>query len=108
MKINFGLNLDGYYAPKAKPTFDELTCGPRGFLQILEIRLGLRSVQASSFQRVLQFRKAVIETAKNQPVFFKESSQQDSLATARVLLQWRDELIVSGWNGLATETDQPR
>jgi hypothetical protein len=81
MQIYFGLNLDGYHAPKAKPAFDELTCGPRGFLQLLETRLGLRSVPASSFQRVLQFRKAVVEAAKSQPVFFKESSQQNSLAT---------------------------
>jgi hypothetical protein len=108
MQIYFGLNLDGYHAPKAKPAFDELTCGPRGFLQLLETRLGLRSLPASSFQRVLQFRTAVVEAAKCQQVFFKESSEQDSLATARVLLQWRDELIGSGWNGSATETDQPR
>jgi len=108
MKIFFGLNLDGYHAAKARTAFDELTCGPRGFLQILETRLGMRALAASSFKRVLQFRRAVVETAKNQSVFFKASSQQDSLATARVLLNWRDSLIESGWDGLATEIDPPR
>jgi hypothetical protein len=108
MKIFFGLNLDGYHAPKAKNAFDELTCGPRGFLQLLETRLGGSSLPASPFKRVFQFRNAVLEAAKMYPVFFRESSQQDSLATARVLLQWRDDLIESGWDGLATENDPPR
>jgi len=108
MKIFFGLYLDGYPASKGKNSFNELTCGPKGLLQFLETRLGLRSLPTSAFKRVLQFRKVVVEAAKSQSVFFQESSQQDSLATARVLLQWRDELIESGWDGWATKTDQPR
>jgi len=108
MQITFGLNLDGYHAPNAKPAFDTLTCGPRGFLQLLETRLGRSSLPATPFKRVLQFRSAVLEAAKNHLVFFGESSQRDSLATARVLLQWRDDLIEAGWDGLATEIGPAR
>lgn len=77
-------------------------------MQLLETRLGRSSLPASPFKRVLQFRSAVLEAAKNHPVFFGESSQRDSLATARVLLQWRDDLIESGWDGVATENDPAR
>ena len=108
MKIYFGLNLDGYRAPKVEAAFDQLTCGPKGLLQILETRLGLRSLPVSPFRRVLQFRQAVLEAAKQSPVYFRASSKPDSLATARVLLGWRDGLIESGWNGLATQNDPPR
>ena len=93
---------------KQKLLFDELTCGPRGFLQLLETRLGLRSLPASNVPACAPIPQSRGGSGKDQPVFFKESSRQDSLATARVLLRWRDELIVSGWNGLATESDQPR
>ena len=108
MKISFGFDLDGYQAAKARNAFDELTCGPQGLLQVLETRLGLKAAPASSFKRVLQFRQAVVAAAGGQPVFFKASSQQDSLATARVLLHWRDSLIEAGWDGMAAETDPPR
>ncbi len=107
MKIWFGLNLDGYQAPKGKTAFDELTCGPRGLLQVLETRLGLRTSPVSSFKRLLLFRQAVLEAVK-QPVFFQESAKCDNLATARVLLSWRDGLIEAGWDGKSAKTDPQR
>lgn len=108
MQIVFGLNLDGYHATELRPAFDKLTCGTRGLLQVLETRLGLGSLPVSQFRRLLQFRKVLLEIAQKQPVFFRESALQDSLATARVLLNWRDGLIESGWDGRATKNDPAR
>jgi hypothetical protein len=41
LKIVFGLNLDGYQDPRTRDRFNELICGPNGFLGTLELRLGL-------------------------------------------------------------------
>ncbi len=108
MHIQFGLKLDGYHTGRGRVAFNDLICGPRGLLQLLETRLGLTALVVSPFKRVLQFRKAVVALAGNGGVFFADSCRQDSLATSRVLLNWRDSLIEAGWNGQVTKTDPPR
>jgi len=101
LKIIFGLDLDGYQDSGTRDRFNELTCGPSGFLRLLELRLGLMSNPASAAVRVAQYRNLLENAASTKPRFYTESFGKDGFATAETLLQWRDELILAGWNGLA-------
>src|ERR1700733_12936647 len=41
-------------------------------------------------------------------MFFSESFTRDSYAVAETLLEWRDDLIEAGWDGLASADDTAR
>src|ERR1700721_2678657 len=105
MKVGFGLSLDGYASLLPKQTLAMPICGPLGLLQLLETRLGLKAKTTSSALRVFQFRQVLEELATERPMFFSESFTRDSYAVAETLLEWRDDLIEAGWDGLASADD---
>ena len=95
--ITFSLDLDGYPAPCG---VGDNRVGPGGLLDLLEEQLGLTSPGSSSLDRVLAMEVA-LKTFSDR--FFSETFETDPLATARLLLRLRDELVMGGW----TETSQP-
>jgi hypothetical protein len=108
MNVGFGLSLDGYASLLPKQALAMPMCGPLGFLQFLETRLGLKAKATSSALRVFQFRKILEELVTERLMFFSESFKRDSYAVAETLLKWRDDLIEAGWDGLASADDTIR
>jgi ATP-dependent helicase/nuclease subunit B len=108
LKIVFGLNLDGYQDPRARDRFNELICGPKGFLSLLELRLGLKSKPTSAAVRVAQYHNLLKNAASTKPRFYTESFGKDAFSTAETLLQWRDELIIAGWKDSGSPSHSPR
>ncbi len=101
MKITFGMSLDGPAFPDLLTTADAVMgktiYGPLGLIEELETRLGLKSTRATEAERVEQFRQR-LNTLNHGNQFYSKSLQKDEFAVAQTLLNWRDELILNGWN----------
>ena len=108
MKIIFGLDLDGYQDLEARDRFNESIFGPHGFLNLLELRLGLSSSPPSAAGRIVQYREFLQNAASIKKRFYTESFTKDPLAVAETLLRWRDELVLAGWNGSADAAGSTR
>lgn len=107
LKINFGQDFDGYQSPRLKDLCGEVTLGPLGFLNLLEVRLGLRGCWESEHLRVVQYLGALRE-ADDEQRFYSRSLAVDQLAVARTLLDWRDTWIEAGWSGAVRPADSRR
>lgn len=101
-KITFGLYLDGQQTTRAINDIGCATVGPAGFLDILETHLGLLGNHPSEASRTAQYREC-LEKCDGEVRFYHRSFAADSLGTAATLLKWRDEWVISGWNGSAAE-----
>jgi hypothetical protein len=99
LKITFGLDLDGYQDLQPRDWFNELICGPQGFLRLLELRLGLASKPATAAARIVQYRELLQNATSIKERFYTASFAKDPLAVAETLLRWRDELVLAGWDG---------
>src|SRR5580692_2429846 len=73
LKITFGLDLDGYQDLQPRDRFNESICGPQGFLDLLELRLGLASKPASNAARIVQYREFLQNAALIKPRFYTAS-----------------------------------
>jgi ATP-dependent helicase/nuclease subunit B len=83
-----------------REVLDETLGGPESLLSWLETQLGLPVPPGSRAVRVAAY-AAALETAER--VEFSLSLKADRWATAAALLDRRDELLLSGWNGVASE-----
>lgn len=73
--------------------------GPLGLLSKLEIILGVTAKDIPQHEILAVYIAAARVVAKNNHgAFFKESLDRFPLATAKELLNWRDELVLSGWS----------
>ena len=99
MNIYFGLQLDGVHEAGTGPTLGEVVCGPKGLLDILELRLGLRARGVPEVQRVGQYLELLRSVPDLPSRFFAASLKVDGFAVATELLGWRDALVESGWDG---------
>ncbi|MEM1322587.1 MAG: PD-(D/E)XK nuclease family protein [Bacteroidota bacterium] len=111
MNLYFGLELDDrlYPYPDSLPT--GCTClGPQGLLQRLESHLGLAGhPHNNEHLRIEQYRQALGKLLKQQPqAFFRTSFAADELATAKRLLELRDELLLAGWDFADQDQVPPR
>ena len=100
--ITFSLDLDGYPSPCGA---GNNRVGPGGLLDLLEEQLGLPSPSSSSLDRVLAMEVA-LKTFSDR--FFSETFATDPLATARLLLRLRDELVMGGWNETCESSENSR
>ena len=107
LNIIFGQDLDGYQSPRPRALCGEVTLGPLGFLNLLEVRLGLRGSGESEPLRVVQYLGALREADDGQR-FYSRSLAVDELAVARTLLGWRDTWIEAGWIGATQPGDSRR
>ena len=69
--------------------------------QLLSTALGVAAPGHSAGERAAQLVPVVLST----PGFWSASAEVDAFGTARRLLQWRDELVMGGWDGTS---DAPR
>lgn len=102
----FGLDLDGASAPPDYQGLRASVCGPESLLSALEVSVGLPPTEASSLQRILAYRD-LIDASLTEDLFYARSFQCDPLATARLLLSWRDALSEAGWHTKLDHSDAP-
>jgi len=100
MQIIFGLEYDGGSYPDELFGDDArlgvIHVGPLGLMELLETRLGVGDKPISATLRIGQYLQRIQALSGNH--FFKESLKADSWATAKHLLDWRDALILGGWD----------
>jgi len=107
MNVMFGLALDGYRQLMVDATLGVVTVGPQGLLDLLETHLGLAGVATAQPVRIARYQRCLQET-DNGRRFYSSSLAVDPLAVSETLLQWHDEWISAGWDGIAGESDGPR
>jgi hypothetical protein len=97
----FGYHLDGCFAPSQWQGLGKSVCGPSSFLSALETGLGLPPMKSSNLKREIAYRNAIKNT-HDQPSqslgFYLKSFEHDPMATARLILSWRDQLVEAGWS----------
>ncbi len=116
LDVILGLALDGPHITELDDLEDgasrvgTLVAGPAGLLRDLELRLGLTADETPPPVRVARYarRLEAVATAHRTPLFWSASFAKDPLGTARTLLGWRDELVLSGWNGQPIRNGGPR
>jgi len=101
LRITYGLNLDSGNWPEFKTAtgavLGDVVLGPQGLIGLLETHLGLGEDQCAQAIRIRRYMGCLLER-QDRSAFYIESLQADAWATARELLNWRDELIFYGWN----------
>lgn len=101
MHIILGYAFDGGAFPDALGDTDAVAghavAGPAGLLSILETRLGLKGPPVHPAVRIGQY-LARLKAANNGRRFYSRSFEADAWATANELLEWRDTLVLGGWD----------
>lgn len=105
--LHIGCDFDGLvHAPPAAVRAGEPYLGPRRLLLWLEHQLGLSGhPENTDYLRIELYRQALSGLAAT-PCFFSASFAADRFATAAALLNWRDELLLAGWD-FDPATDMP-
>ena len=100
-ELVLGLSCDGPTWPEtASGAPVSLGCevvGPRGLLSALETAIGLLRPDVPGVRRIALMRAKLAQAAAGNDRFWSKSLIQDSWATARRLLRWRDDLVAAGW-----------
>lgn len=98
-QVHLGLDFDGPIFRGNRPD-SQILMGPKTFLAWLETLLGCGSFpENTEYLRIELFRQSLKEVLAEKPAaFFARSFEADRFATAQNLLDWRDELLLTGWN----------
>ena len=104
VKLIFGVACDGRAYPDFPGSADGVlgaaVVGPRGLIEILETRMGLTAPHEGAAVRIAAYTAKLRSVLTGRPgAFFAASFARDPWATAKTLLTWRDDLILSGWGG---------
>ncbi|MDZ7801905.1 MAG: hypothetical protein U5K81_14090 [Trueperaceae bacterium] len=101
MNVTFGLWADGGAWPPhggaGSGSLGEPVVGPAGLLELLETVLGRSAPHVAAVERTATW-QAKLEASDDGGRFWSRSLEADGWATARLLLQWRDELVAAGWD----------
>ncbi|MEA3413720.1 MAG: PD-(D/E)XK nuclease family protein [Pseudomonadota bacterium] len=98
IRISLSLSADGSVPRGVDATLGRVTVGPKGFLSVLESRLGIPPSDVSFSTRLIQY-LACVDAADNGGAFYSTSYGADPFSVACTLLQWRDQWYLAGWNG---------
>lgn len=98
MTIRFSAYADGPRNPSTAATVGEAVLGPAGFLGMLEQHWGLQRPESSQAVRIGQY-VGCLAREDTKEMFYSRSFKADSWETARTLLEWRDQLVLAGWQG---------
>jgi hypothetical protein len=107
MKATFGMYLDGVSWSDEPASLGEVRLGPAGMLGLLESRLGLSAPPVRQARRIDENMKRM-ELCDSDDAWFHRSFSTDPWSTAKQMLEWRDELVESGWNGEPMDSLLPR
>ncbi len=104
MKIRFGMELDSGCWPEIEngreAAVGEVALGPMGLLGVLETAFGMAAPAVPEALRIRQYMER-IRALPDGGRFYSRSFAFDAWSSARELLEWRDELVMHGWNGEA-------
>ncbi len=108
--IVFGLEFDQSVYTETRNNPQLLHLGPNGLLALLEAQFGISYADGSvQYIRVEQYRQCLEALARDDKSFFyRESFINNQRSTAEALLNMRDELVLSGWNGQLVESGSER
>lgn len=108
MILHFGTDFDGIvYTHLTSARAGETWIGPRKLLQWLERQLGMSGyADNTDYLRIELYRQAMgqyLAECEQQPLlqplpFYAASFGADRFASAATLLNWRDELLLAGWD----------
>jgi hypothetical protein len=118
MILHFGHDFDGpvFSGAPARPA-GSWHAGLRGVLSWLEQQTGRGGQpEDTDYLRIELYRQALQQQLAEclaqplfaEPPFYHRSLQTDSLAVAAALLDWRDELLLAGWNFGPADALPPR
>ena len=71
-------------------------CGSTELLSELELRAGIVAMEQSEPERLVAYHDAIKETIKK--TIFANSFAMDEIGVTRQLLNWRDNLLMAGWD----------
>ena len=95
------------YADRGGVLFGEKAVGSAGLLDELELRTGLSREEIPEMDRLISYVKAMRKALDETPgLFFADSFGNDELGTARVILSWRDTLVMAMWTPDMDATDK--
>jgi PD-(D/E)XK nuclease superfamily len=99
MIIHFGLDFDSNVF-RGDFSENEPFFGQKTLIRWFETQFGLGSrPENTDYLRIELFRQSLQQVGTEQKnVFFSTSFEADRFATAQHLLEWRDELLLAGWN----------
>ncbi len=101
MQIHLGNQFDGQvFSPTHSASGGQIFCGEKKLLAFLETQLGLSGYPANTdYLRIELYRQSLGQHLTESPnAFFAQSFDADRFATATALLDWRDELLLAGWD----------
>lgn len=111
MHIIFGYELDTGSYPDSLGDDEArqgvVVLGPAGLIGVLETQLGLSGVHVHQAVRIGQYLRR-LRAADNGEFFYSRSLQADYWSTAKQVLAWRDDLVLSGWKGILPESSPRR
>lgn len=100
--IHIGLEFDNLvYSGPDIIVNTRLYAGPKKLLHWLEAQLGLSGYpESTDYLRIELYRQALLQWMSStvKPPFYAQSFEADRFATAAALLNWRDELLLAGWD----------
>ena len=85
----------------------EAPVGTQGLLDSLELYFGNKGEEVDSLDRLICYVKAMRKAvAEDSTLFFAESFRGDEIGTAKVILAWRDALMMALWKPEMDSTDK--
>ena len=106
MHVIFGQELEGCPLPKSTHGLQKIVVGPLGFLDLLEMRLGIAPHFPNQLARIAAYRDSLAAASGNSTSrFYSRSFELDPFGSAKIILRWRDELKLAGWK--SSIADQP-
>jgi PD-(D/E)XK nuclease superfamily len=102
MTLHIGIGFEAAVFTGISPMGAGVAClGPQQLLQWLEGRLGLGGYPPKTDHlRIELYRQSLLQHQSTAPegAFYRNSFEADRFATAAVLLDWRDDLLLAGWD----------
>lgn len=87
--------------------FAEKPMGTHALLNELELRVGLTAPDTDGTERLIRYVKAMRKALSSDPkLFFADSFALDEIGTAKVILAWRDALVMALWDGSERSTEK--
>lgn len=102
MKIFYSPYYDGDIFLGDTPTLmGSIFVGNAGLLDQLQLRAGLHLEAKSDIERDAEYHNAMMQHIRD--TAFEKSATVDPFGVASKLLQWRDTLVMAGWDGTCTD-----
>ena len=98
MKIHYSPYYDGdLFLGDSPSMMGETYLGNMGLLQQLQLRAGIHTEPLPDVEREARYHNAMKSVVQN--TSFEKSAYVDPWGVAKKMLEWRDALIMAGWNG---------